>query len=143
MGVTGWHHINLAVRILCVRKGFQKGPVQLERLNGQGPWCVVIEICITRMGGMWGYRRARKGGMMEKIQIKVLGETEKCDRAEELVRDAVARAGVEADIEKINDTMEITGYCIFGTPAVIIDDEVKCVGRVPNRDDVRQWFGSE
>jgi len=80
---------------------------------------------------------------MEKIHIKVLGETDKCIKVEKLVRDMVSRAGVEAEIETINDAMEITGYCIFGTPAIIIDDEVKCVGKVPNRDDLRHWFGSD
>ena len=36
--------------------------------------------------------------------------------------------------------MEIFGYCVFGTPAVIIDGEVKCVGKVPDKDEIKKWI---
>lgn len=36
--------------------------------------------------------------------------------------------------------MEIASYGIFGTPAVIIDGEVKAVGKNPSKDDVGGWL---
>jgi hypothetical protein len=54
----------------------------------------------------------------------------------------VAETGVEAQIEKITDTMEIAGYGVFGTPAIVIDGEVKSVGKVPKKEQVKSWLTS-
>jgi hydrogenase maturation factor len=45
------------------------------------------------------------------MEIKVLGPgCPKCQQTEKVVKEAVAEAGVDAQIEKITDTMEIAGY---------------------------------
>jgi len=76
------------------------------------------------------------------MEIKVLGPgCPRCHQTEEIVREAVAEAGVEAKIEKITNTMEIAAAGVFGTPAVIIDGEVKVVGKVPTKDQVKSWLG--
>jgi hypothetical protein len=36
--------------------------------------------------------------------------------------------------------MEIAGYGVFGTPAVVIDGDVKCVGKIPKKEDVKSWL---
>jgi hypothetical protein len=36
--------------------------------------------------------------------------------------------------------MEIAGYGVFGTPSVVIDGEVKSVGKIPTKEDVKAWF---
>ncbi len=36
---------------------------------------------------------------------------------------------METQIEKITDTIKIAGYGVFGTPSVVIDGEVKSVGK--------------
>jgi len=75
------------------------------------------------------------------MEIKVLGPgCPKCQQAEKVVKEAVAEADVDARIEKITDTMEIAGYGVFGTPAVVIDDEVKSVGKIPSKEDVKGWI---
>ncbi|MFP4194280.1 MAG: thioredoxin family protein [Desulfosalsimonas sp.] len=75
------------------------------------------------------------------MEIKVLGPgCPKCQQAEENVKQAVSEAGVEADIEKVTDTMEIATYGVFGTPAVVVDGEVKTVGKIPGKDDVLKWI---
>ncbi|MDO9263236.1 MAG: thioredoxin family protein [Desulfosalsimonadaceae bacterium] len=74
------------------------------------------------------------------MEIKVLGPgCPKCKQTETIVREAVAEAGVAADVEKVTDIMKIAGYGVFGTPAVVIDGEVKCVGKVPSKADVIKW----
>ena len=66
------------------------------------------------------------------MDIKVLGPgCPKCQQTEKIVKEAVAEAGVDAQIEKVTDTMEIAGYGVFGTPAVVVDGEVKSVGKIP------------
>ena len=75
------------------------------------------------------------------MEIKVLGPgCAKCEQAEKIVREAVAEAGVAADIEKVTDVMQIAGYGVFGTPAVVVDGEVKSVGKIPGKEDVKAWL---
>jgi small redox-active disulfide protein 2 len=75
------------------------------------------------------------------MEIKVLGPgCSKCKQTEEIVRQAVAEAGVVADVEKITDIMKIAGYGVLGTPAVVVDGEVKSVGKIPSKADVKSWL---
>ena len=75
------------------------------------------------------------------MDIKVLGPgCPKCRQTEKIVKEAVAEAGVDAQIEKVTDTMEIAGYGVFGTPAVVVDGDVKSVGKIPKKQDVISWI---
>jgi small redox-active disulfide protein 2 len=75
------------------------------------------------------------------MEIKVLGPgCPKCKQTEKIVKDAVAESGVAASVEKVTDAMEIAGYGVFGTPAVIVDGEVKCVGKIPKKGEILQWI---
>ena len=56
------------------------------------------------------------------MDIKVLGPgCPKCQQTEKIVKEAVAETGVDAQVEKVTDTMKIAGYGVFGTPSVVID----------------------
>ena len=75
------------------------------------------------------------------MEIKVLGPgCPKCKKTEQHVNEAVAEAGVEANIEKVTDIMEIAKYGVFGTPAVVVDGEVKSVGKIPDKDEIMTWI---
>jgi len=75
------------------------------------------------------------------MEIKVCGPgCAKCHEAERLVNEAVTEAGVEATIEKVTDFNAIAGYGVFSTPAVIIDGQIKCVGKVPSKKDILGWI---
>ena len=75
------------------------------------------------------------------MDIKVLGPgCARCTQTAEHVETAVAESGIEANIEKVTAAMQIAGYGVFGTPAVVIDGEVKCVGKIPSTEDVKKWL---
>ena len=75
------------------------------------------------------------------MEIKVLGPgCARCELTAKNVKEAVAEAGVDAQIEKVTDLMEIAKYGVFGTPAVVVDGEVKSVGKIPNKEEVRAWL---
>lgn len=75
------------------------------------------------------------------MDIKVLGPgCPKCQQTEKIVKDAVAESGAQASVEKVTDAMEIAGFGVFGTPAVVVDGEVKSVGKIPNKEDVLSWL---
>ena len=75
------------------------------------------------------------------MDIKVLGPgCPKSQQTEKIVKDTVAESGVQASVEKVTDIMEIAGYGVVVTPAVVVDGDVKCVGKVPTRDMVKSWI---
>lgn len=75
------------------------------------------------------------------MDIKVLGPgCPKCQQTEKIVKEVVAESGVQASIEKITDTMEIAEYGVFGTPAVVVDGQVKSVGKIPKKEEVLNWI---
>ncbi len=76
------------------------------------------------------------------MDIKVLGPgCPKCHQTEKIVKEAVAEAGIDARVEKVTDTLEIAGYGVFGTPAVVVDGKVMSVGKIPSKSDVQSWLG--
>lgn len=75
------------------------------------------------------------------MNIKVLGPgCPKCQQTEKNVREVVAESGVEAKVDKVKNVLEIAAYGVFGTPAVVIDGEVKSVGKIPSKDEIKTWL---
>ncbi|HHD64524.1 MAG TPA: thioredoxin family protein [Desulfobulbaceae bacterium] len=76
------------------------------------------------------------------MEIKVCGPgCASCKQAEKVVQDVVAAKRSDASISKVTDFAEMAKLGIFSTPAVVIDGEVKCVGRVPKQAEVEEWLG--
>ncbi len=77
------------------------------------------------------------------MEIKICGPgCANCEKTQKIVEAAVAAKGIEATISKITDFQEMAKLGIFSTPAVVIDDEVKCVGNVPRQAEVEEWLSS-
>ncbi len=77
------------------------------------------------------------------MEIKVLGPgCPKCEQTEKHVREAIQEAGVDASVVKVKDVMEIARHGVFMTPAVVVDGEVKVVGKVPSKDEIKRWISN-
>ncbi len=75
------------------------------------------------------------------MKIKILGPgCAKCNKAEKIVKKVVAELKSDAIVEKVTDMMEIAGLGVVSTPAVVIDGEVKCTGKIPNKEDIKAWL---
>ena len=75
------------------------------------------------------------------MEIKILGTgCAKCEKLEELVRETVAELGVDADFIKITDLNEILEYEIMLSPGLVVDGEIVCSGRIPKKDEIRNWL---
>ena len=75
------------------------------------------------------------------MEIKILGTgCAKCEKLEELVREAVGELGVDAEIIKITDLNEILEYDIMMTPGLVVDGEIVCSGRLPKKDEILSWL---
>ena len=78
------------------------------------------------------------------MDIRILGPgCINCQKVEKLVREVVAETGVKADIEKVSDIMKIATYGVFGTPAVVVDGQVKSVGKIPKKEEILAWLGKK
>ena len=75
------------------------------------------------------------------MEIKVCGPgCAKCHEVERVVQEVIAEEGVQATIEKISDFNEIAKLGVFTTPAVVIDGVIKCVGKVPRKNEILKWL---
>ncbi len=75
------------------------------------------------------------------MEIKILGGgCPKCERLEAVTRDVVAELGIEANFYKVKALPEIMKYDIVSTPALVVDEQVLCNGRIPARDEVKTWL---
>jgi small redox-active disulfide protein 2 len=74
------------------------------------------------------------------MEIKVLGPgCPKCNQTYNLIMETLSEENIAADLDKVTDVMEIASYGVFGTPAVVIDGNVKSVGKVPKKADIIKW----
>lgn len=75
------------------------------------------------------------------MEIQVCGPgCANCNKAENVVKEAVAAAGIEARIEKITDFAEMAKLGVLSTPAILINGRIKCVGKVPSKAEVMEWL---
>jgi small redox-active disulfide protein 2 len=76
------------------------------------------------------------------MDIKILGPgCAKCRQVEKIVKEAVAETGAAADIEHVTDFKRIAEYGVFSTPSVVVDGEVKSVGKIPKKEEIKSWIG--
>lgn len=77
------------------------------------------------------------------LHIKVLGPgCPNCEKVEDVAQKAVANFGVEAQFEKITDTMEIMTYNVLATPGLVINEKLVSAGRIPNETEVMTWIAN-
>ncbi len=78
------------------------------------------------------------------MEIKILGMgCPKCKRLEEVAREAVAAAGVEAEFTKVTRIGEIMNYDIVSTPGLVINGKVVSSGRIPTKAEIVEWIRQE
>ena len=75
--------------------------------------------------------------------IKILGSgCPKCLTLEANARQAVKELGKENEIkvEHVFDIAQITEYGVMSTPAIVLDEEVKAAGRIPDVEEIKSWL---
>jgi len=76
---------------------------------------------------------------MKKIQILGTG-CPKCKKLAENVEAAAKELGIEFEIEKVTGINEIMKFGVMMTPALVVDGDVKVVGKVPSTDEINQML---
>lgn len=74
-------------------------------------------------------------------QIKILGTgCTKCKSTYNNVIEALNRLDMQADVIKIEDIEEIMKYNVLSTPVLMIDEEIKVKGRVPDVNEIKTFL---
>lgn len=80
-------------------------------------------------------------GRQWMLEIRILGPgCPRCHELEKRIINAVAELALATDIQKINDFKKIAEYKIFSTPALVINGQVVCVGRLPSVAEIKNWI---
>ncbi len=90
------------------------------------------------------YKKALGEQVEEERQypsIKILGPgCSTCQSLEQAVLVVLSELNLPADVEHVKDMNEIASYGVFSMPVLIINDEVKSVGKLPTRDALKKWL---
>ena len=77
------------------------------------------------------------------ISIKILGPgCSKCKALERKINDIVEKNNINAEIIKLETENDFIHYGIMMTPALVINEEVKSVGKIPTDDKIIEWLNN-
>lgn len=75
---------------------------------------------------------------MSSKKVQVLGPgCPKCIKMAEVTQKAINEMELDCTFEKVTDIMEITNAGVLMTPALVVDGEVKIVGKVPSLKEIK------
>ncbi len=73
------------------------------------------------------------------MKIKILGTgCLKCKTLEKLTTEIVTEYGLDAEISKVEDIVQIMNYGVMATPALVINEKVIVSGRLPSKEEVKK-----
>ncbi|KDR96400.1 small redox-active disulfide protein 2 [Peptoclostridium litorale DSM 5388] len=71
--------------------------------------------------------------------IKILGTgCANCKKLTENVNKAIDELGIDAQVEKVEDIPGIMKYGVMKTPALVVDEQVKIMGKVAKVDEIKK-----
>jgi small redox-active disulfide protein 2 len=77
------------------------------------------------------------------LTIRILGTgCPNCDQLHKEVINALAELNIAADVRHERNVSEFYKYGVAVTPALVINGEVKAVGGVPTRNEIKGWLQS-
>lgn len=73
--------------------------------------------------------------------VKILGSgCAKCKKLEENAKEAVKEMGIDATVEKVQDIKDIMNYGVMSTPALVVDEQVKMMGKVLSKVEIKKYL---
>jgi small redox-active disulfide protein 2 len=76
---------------------------------------------------------------MKKIQVLGSG-CARCQALYEHAEQAAQALGLPFEIEKVTDIDAILAHGVMTTPALVVDGQVKVVGRVPSAEQLKEML---
>ena len=73
------------------------------------------------------------------MQIKVIGTgCDKCDKLYGNTQEALTELGIEAQLEKVEDLLEIVNLGVMTSPSLMIDGKLVVSGQVVSKDKIKK-----
>jgi len=90
------------------------------------------------------FRKARGEAAPEEagaLTITILGPgCPTCHRLEQMVYEVLTELHLPAQVELVQDLQAIAAHGIFATPALLINGQVRVMGKVPSREALTEWL---
>jgi len=75
------------------------------------------------------------------MKVQILGPgCAKCTKLMDTAAAAAKELGIACEFEKISDVNQIMAFGVMMTPALVVNGEVKSVGKVPSLEDVKKML---
>jgi Thioredoxin domain len=75
------------------------------------------------------------------LEVKIVGPgCINCDKLEQMVYKVMSTASLLGTVEHVRDLKEIVSYRIVSVPALVINGQIKCAGRLPADKQLLQWL---
>ena len=75
------------------------------------------------------------------MDIKVLGSgCKKCKQTQQVIDETLKKHNLKGKTVKIEDIAEIMKYDVMVTPAIVINEKVISVGKIPTEKEILSWF---
>ena len=108
-------------------------------------------ITISRLAAVDNYRQALareierlrggQAGAAGHLEVRILGSgCVSCNNLQQVVIEIMADRGLAADVLQVHDRDEIGRFGVLQTPALVINGQVKCTGRLPSRAQIEEWM---
>lgn len=74
------------------------------------------------------------------MKIKILGTgCAKCHRLRDITKEVINELGITATMEEVKDMNKILDYPIMITPGLVINEELACSGRIPEKGEISRF----
>ena len=80
--------------------------------------------------------------MPKKVEVFAIG-CARCRLMEVAVATAIEEMGIDAQIEKVQDTLEMRERGVQSQPALFINGKLKAAGRVPSVEEIKKMLIGE
>ncbi len=75
------------------------------------------------------------------IKVEILGTgCMKCNKLFNLTKQVVEENKIEAEVIKVNDIQKIIERGVMITPGLVINGEIKSVGKIPSLQDLKKMI---
>ncbi|MFC6686984.1 thioredoxin family protein [Jhaorihella thermophila] len=75
------------------------------------------------------------------MDIKVYGPgCKRCETTEQMVREAAAKLGIEAQVEKVTDPRQIAMAGVMSTPGIAVNGKLVHAGGLPDPAKLEGWL---
>ena len=76
------------------------------------------------------------------LHLRILGASScaNCENLKKNCMQAVEELGIKAKVEKVEDIAELLKLGVMQTPALVINGELVSYGRVPEKEEVKEWI---